>query len=102
MKLFSAFLLIVGVSYAQNARPPARRDFTVIETTIPEMRSALQQRRITSRQLVTRHLMRIAIYEHKLNAAITVNPRVLEEADARDRERARGTIRGRCMAFPSR
>ena len=45
--------------------------------------------------------IRIAIYEDKLHAAITVNPNALEEADAL-RSRARGGARsaGRCTAFP--
>ena len=33
---------------------------------------------------------RIATYKDKLNGAITVNPKALEEADALDRERAQG------------
>ena len=40
------------------------------------------------------------MYEDRLHAAMTVNPNALEEADERDRERARGTSAGRCTAFP--
>src|SRR5262249_6616888 len=67
------------------AAPPSRlygapRPFSVVEASIPAMRTAMQQRRITSRGLVTQCLVRIALYEDKLRAAITVNPRALEEA----------------------
>src|SRR5204863_145225 len=42
----------------------------------------------------------IATYEDKLHAAITVNPHALAEADARDRERAQGKIRGPLHGIP--
>jgi amidase len=74
--------------------------FSVVEATIPQMRAALEQRRVTSRELVTQYLVRIALYEDRLNAAITVNPRALEEADTRDRERARGKARGPLHGIP--
>src|SRR5690349_18063882 len=72
----------------------ASAQFTVFESSIPAMRTALEQRKITSRELVTQYLVRIAKYEDKLHAALTVNPRALEEAAALDRERAQGRIRG--------
>jgi amidase len=78
----------------------AHTPFTVVEATIPEMRAALEQKRVTSRQLVEQYLMRIGMYEDKLHAAITVNPHALEVADERDRERAQGTIRGPLHGIP--
>src|SRR6266404_8513123 len=78
----------------------AQKPFNVVEATIPEMRAAMEQKRLTSRELVTQYLIRIATYEDKLHAAITVNPRALEEADARDRERAQGKIRGPLHGIP--
>ena len=46
------------------------------------------------------YLARIATYEDKLHAAITVNPNALEEADALDRERAQGRVRGPLHGIP--
>ena len=89
---------------AQNARssqhstPPKR--FTVVEATIPEMRAALEQKRVTSRQIVQEYLQRIGMYEDRLHATITVNPKALETADERDRERAAGHIRGSLHGIP--
>lgn len=84
-----------------GATPQSSRSaFTVIETSIPQMQSALRQRRITSRQLVTQYLVRIGLYEDKLNAAITVNPKALEEADRLDKERAQGKVRGPLHGIP--
>jgi hypothetical protein len=71
-----------------TAPPPEAKPFTVVETGIPEIRAALESGRVTSRQLVSQYLARIATYEDRINAIITVNPRALEEADGLDRERA--------------
>ena len=60
----------------------------------------MNEGRITSRELVVQYLTRIAIYEDRLNAVITVNPQALAEADARDRERARRGVRGPLHGIP--
>src|SRR2546422_8647029 len=64
------------------------------------MRDAMAQGRITSREIVLQYLTRIAMYEDKLHAAITVNRDALKEADERDRERAQGRIRGPLHGIP--
>jgi len=74
--------------------------FTVVEASIPQMRAALEQHHVTSRELVTQYLVRIATYEDQLHAALIVNPRALAEADARDQERARNQIRGPLHGIP--
>ena len=105
--LFFAALLIATATLAiraQNARPApppaAAKRFTVVEATIPELRAALEQKRVTSRQIVQEYLRRIGMYEDRLHAAITVNPKALETADERDRERAAGRIRGPLHGIP--
>src|SRR5262249_19153188 len=55
---------------------------------------------VTSRELVQQYLERIAVYEDRLNAALAVNPKALEEADALDRERAAGKVRGPLHGIP--
>jgi amidase len=92
-----ALLLLVT---AASLLPAQKKPFNVVEATIPEMRAALEQKRITSRELVTRFLTRIALYEDKLHCIITVNPHVLDQADERDRERAAGKIRGPLHGIP--
>jgi amidase len=74
--------------------------FSVVEATIAEMQTAMQQRRTTSRAILQQYLDRIARYEDRLNAIISLNPRVLEEADARDRERTQGNVRGPLHGIP--
>src|SRR5258708_32975619 len=83
-----------------HAQGQRRTSFSVVEATIPEMRAAMEQGRVTSRELVTQYLTRIAFYEDKLHAAITVNRHALEEADERDRERAQARIRGPLHGSP--
>jgi amidase len=91
----------VALLLAAQTRPPAGpAKFTVVEATIREMQTAMQQGRITSKEIVQQYLIRIATYEDKLNAIIAVNPHALEEAEARDRERAQGKIRGPLHGIP--
>jgi amidase len=84
----------------RGAAPAAPRPFTVVEATIPEMRTAMEQGRISSRALVQQYLVRIATYEDRLHAALTVNPEALVLAAERDRERAQGRIRGPLHGIP--
>ena len=64
------------------------------------MRAALEQGRVTSRELVRQYLTRIAMYENKLHAAITVNPHAFDEAESRDRERVSGKTPGPLHGIP--
>ncbi len=77
-----------------------KKPFDVVETSIPEMRKAMEEGRVTSRELVQAYLVRIGLYEDKLHCIITVNPNVLAEAEERDRERAQGKIRGPLHGIP--
>ena len=90
----------IAVKAPEAAGGAASTPFTVVEAGIPEMRAALDQRRITSRELVTQYLTRIGLYENRLHAVMTVNPHVFEEADERDRERAQGRARGPLHGIP--
>ena len=95
------FLLFIPAGLVVQAQvKKAAPAFNVVEATIPEMRAAMEQGRITSRELVALHLIRIGLYEDKLHAAITVNHNALQEADDLDRERARGNVRGPLHGIP--
>lgn len=105
VRLLSACLSIgLFATQTVSAQPPGRvppaRPFSVAEASITDLRTALEQRRTTSREIVTQYLTRIALYEDKLHAAITVNPRALAIADSLDRERAAGRIRGPMHGIP--
>ena len=88
-------LLSIGSLGAQG---PAR--FNVVEATIPQMQAAMAKGQVTSRQLVEQYLMRIGMYEDRINATLAVNPNALTEADQLDRERAQGKLRGPLHGIP--
>src|SRR3989441_3775598 len=101
LMLTTLTVLVTLTAQARRAAAPASRPpVSVVEATIPEMRAGMEQGRFTSHDLVRQYLIRIATYEDKLHAAITVNPHALEEAGARDRERAQGKIRGPLHGIP--
>jgi amidase len=83
---------------AARAAPPA--PFSVFEASIADMQAAMKAGRTTSHAIVQLYLNRIAAYEDKLHAAITVNPNALAEADERDRERAQGRVLGPLHGIP--
>jgi amidase len=67
------------------------RPFMVDEATIAEVHAAFREGSLTCRQLVTQYLDRIKAYSEqgpRLNAMINLNPAVLQEADALDKEHA--------------
>jgi len=89
---------LLAVAGCLPAAPPP--PFRVVESSIPAMQQALRDGRVTSRELVLQSLTRIATWEDKLHAAITVNPNALAEADALDRERKAGRLRGPLHGIP--
>ncbi|MDP3716315.1 MAG: amidase family protein [Acidobacteriota bacterium] len=99
----SAFTLILAaalVGACAPTPPPPPAPFSVVEATIPDMQQAMQEGRITSRQIVEQYLVRIALYNDKLNAIVTVNPKALQEADRLDQERQAGKVRGPLHGIP--
>ena len=97
--LLGPCLLLAATAHAKEKKAPPP-PFTVVEASISDIQKALAEHRVTSRELVQQYLVRIGTYEDKLNAAITVNPKALEEADALDRERAQKKIRGPLHGVP--
>ena len=105
-------LLTLLVAMGQSPAPAGRASassaktllkaasFDVFEASIADMQAAMTSGRITSRAIVQQYLTRIGMFEDKLHAAITVNPKALEEADALDRERAQGRVRGPLHGIP--
>jgi amidase len=93
---------LTAASCARSARSAGtpRVPFNVVEKTIPEMRKAMEDGRVTSRELVVQYLTRIALYEERLNGVMNVNPKALEIAEQLDRERAQGKIRGPLHGIP--
>src|SRR6266436_5756433 len=99
MNRVSTIVSILIATAVLSARAE-RKPFTVIEASIPDMQKAMREKRITSRLLVEQYLTRIALYDAKLHATISVNPNALKEAEELDRERGRGKVRGPLHGIP--
>ncbi|MFA5911619.1 MAG: amidase family protein [Vicinamibacterales bacterium] len=95
-----ATLVLVLLVSVFSLAPRGQGGFSIVEATIPAMQAAMAGGQLTSRQLVEQYLIRIAIYEDRLNATLAVNPNALREADALDRERAQGKLRGPLHGIP--
>ena len=96
----AAFAVVLTASVASLWAQQGQGRFNVVEATIPQMQAAMAKGQVTSRQLVEQYLIRIGLYEDRLNAALAINPRALQEADALDRERAQGKLRGPLHGIP--
>ncbi len=102
LRSLSVVVCAAAVSACSSPPPPtpAAAPFSVVEASFAEMQTAMAEGRVTSRQLVEQYLQRIGMYEDTLNAAITVNPKALAEADRLDAERKAGKVRGPLHGIP--
>src|SRR5215469_1365880 len=70
---YISFLLwgiTVGAVFLSAQEKSATKPFTVAEATIPEMRTAMESKRITSRELVALYLVRIGLHEDRLETLL--------------------------------
>ncbi|MFC5648550.1 amidase family protein [Paenibacillus solisilvae] len=80
-----------------------KQPFNIMDATINEIQAAMETGKITSKQLVQMYLDRIQAYDHqgpKLNAILTINPHVLDEAGQFDAERKQTKSRGPLYGIP--
>ncbi|WP_054026777.1 amidase family protein [Bacillus sp. FJAT-28004] len=79
------------------------KPFDVVETTIADIQHAIEQGKLTSKELVQLYLDRIEKYDDqgiKLNAILTVNPKALQIAEQLDDERIQKGSRGPLHGIP--
>jgi amidase len=112
VRFLAACACAIGVAtpaiHSQATRAPssavaAAADFDVMEKSIPDLQKAMQSGAASSKQLTSAYLDRIRAYDKtgpRLNAFIAVNPHALEQAEALDRERAAGRVRGPLHGIP--
>jgi amidase len=77
--------------------------FELSEVTIDMLQQKMQNKEYTSRSITELYLKRIDAIDKagpKLNAVIQVNPDALNMADAMDKERAKGKVRGPMHGIP--
>jgi amidase len=78
-------------------------DFELNEVTVDILQQKMQNKEYTSRSITELYLKRIDAIDKagpKLNAVIEVNPDALAIADAMDKERANGKVRGPLHGIP--
>src|SRR5579872_2477569 len=78
-------------------------DFDLNEVTIGTLQKKMQSKEYTSRSVTQKYLDRINKIDKagpKLNAVIELNPDALDIADAMDKERANGKVRGPLHGIP--
>ncbi len=105
LRLTAVLALLFGpILFGQRRSAPGgaarQTDVRIVEASLADIKAALAEGRVTSRDVVSQYLSRIAIYEDRLNAALAVNPKALDEADRLDRERAQGRLRGPLHGIP--
>lgn len=71
-----------------------------VEASIPELQSLMASGRLTSRELTVGYLESIASLNPLLGAVIETNPRAVEIASHRDRQRRSGHLRGPLHGIP--
>ena len=98
--LTTAVALVLQSCDKPAPKEQAKAPFSVVEASIPDMQKAMQEGRTTSREIVTQYLARMGMYEDMLNAAVSVNHNALAQADALDKERAEGKVRGPLHGIP--
>jgi amidase len=87
------------------AKGLSTKPFPILEATIAQMQDAMANGTLTSVQLVNLYLDRIQEIDHdphgpQLNSVIETNPDALILADALDRERQQGHVRGPLHGIP--
>ena len=80
-------------------QPPVT-DLALDSLNVLQLTTMMQAGQLTSRDLVTAYHTRTALYDDRLNAAVSANPNAPAEADALDAERAAGIVRGPLHGIP--
>jgi Asp-tRNA(Asn)/Glu-tRNA(Gln) amidotransferase A subunit family amidase len=100
-RLIAVFLVVLATAFPSAQTPSA---FDVHETTIAQIHSAFQAKRLTCRALVEQYLRRIDVFDKNgpaVNAIILTNPEALKQADDLDRRFAQGGLTGPLHCVPA-
>jgi Asp-tRNA(Asn)/Glu-tRNA(Gln) amidotransferase A subunit family amidase len=103
--LFIALCAVIAspVARSQDRALAVSTTFDVMEKSIEDLQKAMQDKQVTSRQLVDLYLARIEAYDQRgpaLNAIVAINPEARAAADALDAERATKGARGPLHGVP--
>ena len=96
----SAALLTGGLASLLPRSITAGTSGSFLEASIPDLQALMNSGALTSAHLTSNYLNRIASLNPLLHAVIETNPDALAIAQARDRERRAGRIRGPLHGIP--
>jgi amidase len=108
-KTNKAAFLVLGVSLLASlvCRPAQACDshekagsLDLSTATLADLTAALEQKKVSSADLVRGYLERIANCDPRLHAIIATNPNAMREAEQLDRERKAGKLRGPLHGIP--
>lgn len=74
----------------------------LMDATISELTEAMEEGRVTSKELVEMYIERINTYDKELdlNSIISINPDAVSQAEELDKERAAGKVKGKLHGIP--
>jgi amidase len=99
----SAALLPAVASAAEVAGPAAVPTFELDEVSISDLQDGMKSGKYTARAVAEKYLARIESIDKQgpaINSVIEINPDALALADAMDKERATGKVRGPLHGIP--
>lgn len=79
------------------------RTFTVFEKSVSELQDAMTRNLVTSEDITREYLARLSLYDRHgptFHAVLSINPRAIADARARDAERAAGTVKSPFHGVP--
>lgn len=88
---------------ADSAPSPTPAAFSVFEKTVQDLQDAMVNRVTTSEDIVRDYLTRLALYDRNgptFRSVLSINPRAIADARARDAEREAGKARGAFHGVP--
>ena len=112
LKRLCSVTLTLGLCMLGTARNPSKVNeplsadpdsFPLLELSIHDLQQKMESGELSSRQITELYLDRILAIDKdgpQLNSVIEINPDALEIAEAMDRERAEGNVRGPMHGIP--
>ena len=89
-----------GVAMAQASAPDAGAGASLDEATLDQLQARMASGEETSRSITQKYLDRIAQRDGRVRSVLETNPDALAQAEAMDRERKAGRVRGPLHGIP--